>query len=120
MSRLTILARGACALVAGLALSFTAPALAQTQRISITTGGTGGVYYPLGGAMANVLSKYMPGLQATAEVTGGKAVIDLSKGDGFINKITGGLKLDTRSPTIARARRRTGTWRRGGARSPAR
>ena len=32
---------------------------------------------------------------ATAEVTGGKAVIDLSKGDGFISKITGGLKLDT-------------------------
>ena len=40
-------------------------------RISITTGGTGGVYYPLGGGMANVLSKYIPGLQATAEVTGG-------------------------------------------------
>jgi len=32
---------------------------------------------------------------ATAEVTGGKAVIDLSKGDGFISKVTGGLKLDT-------------------------
>ena len=46
-------------------------ALAQTTRISIGTGGTGGVYYPLGGGMANVLSKYVPGLQATAEVTGG-------------------------------------------------
>lgn len=43
----------------------------QPNRISITTGGTGGVYYPLGGAMANVLSKNVPGLQATAEVTGG-------------------------------------------------
>src|SRR6185369_4101849 len=41
------------------------------NRISITTGGTGGVYYPLGGGMANVLSKNVPGLQATAEVTGG-------------------------------------------------
>jgi TRAP transporter TAXI family solute receptor len=48
------------------------PAAAQQgQRISITTGGTGGVYYPLGGGMANILSKYVPGLQATAEVTGG-------------------------------------------------
>jgi TRAP transporter TAXI family solute receptor len=48
------------------------PALAQQQnRISITTGGTGGVYYPMGGGMANVLSKHVPGLQATAEVTGG-------------------------------------------------
>jgi TRAP-type uncharacterized transport system substrate-binding protein len=29
------------------------------------------VYYPLGGGMANILSKYLPGLTATAEVTGG-------------------------------------------------
>jgi TRAP transporter TAXI family solute receptor len=56
------------AAVAALAL----PAAAQQPtRISITTGGTGGVYYPLGGGMANILSKYMPGLTATAEVTGG-------------------------------------------------
>ncbi|MDP3098454.1 MAG: hypothetical protein Q8M86_10930, partial [Syntrophales bacterium] len=37
-------------------------------NISIGTGGTGGVYYPMGGGMANVLSKYVPGMQATAEV----------------------------------------------------
>ena len=43
----------------------------QAQNISIGTGGTGGVYYPLGGGMAAVLSKYVPGMQATAEVTGG-------------------------------------------------
>ena len=48
-----------------------AHASAQQSRISITTGGTGGVYYPLGGGMANILSKYVPGMQATAEVTGG-------------------------------------------------
>jgi TRAP transporter TAXI family solute receptor len=29
------------------------------------------VYYPMGGGLANVLSKYVPGMQATAEVTGG-------------------------------------------------
>ncbi|HXU41493.1 MAG TPA: TAXI family TRAP transporter solute-binding subunit [Burkholderiales bacterium] len=48
-----------------------ASTLAQAQNISIATGGTGGVYYPLGGGMAAVLSKYVSGLQATAEVTGG-------------------------------------------------
>jgi len=53
--------------IAGLALSFGASA----QNISIATGGTGGVYYPLGGGMAAVLSKHVPGMQATAEVTGG-------------------------------------------------
>src|SRR5205823_6868638 len=44
---------------------------AQAQNISIATGGTGGVYYRLGGGMAAMLSKYVPGIQATAEVTGG-------------------------------------------------
>ena len=43
----------------------------QAQNISIGTGGTGGVYYPLGGGIAAVLSKYVSGMQATAEVTGG-------------------------------------------------
>jgi uncharacterized protein len=50
---------------------FGGAALAQQKTISIGTGGTGGVYYPLGGAIANVLSKNLPGVQATAEVTGG-------------------------------------------------
>ena len=47
------------------------PFAAQAQNLSIATGGTGGVYYPLGGGMAAVLSKYVPGMSATAEVTGG-------------------------------------------------
>jgi len=54
-------------LLFGLALPFCAGA----QNISIATGGTGGVYYPMGGGMAAVLSKHVPGMQATAEVTGG-------------------------------------------------
>jgi TRAP transporter TAXI family solute receptor len=48
------------------------PAAAQEKRsFSITTGGTGGVYYPLGGGLANLLTKYVPGWSASAEVTGG-------------------------------------------------
>jgi len=57
--------RGALALLLAFA------GAAQAQNLSIATGGTGGVYYPLGGGMAAVLSKYVPGMQATAEVTGG-------------------------------------------------
>ena len=48
-----------------------ASGIAAAQNISIATGGTGGVYYPLGGGMAAALSKFVPGMQATAEVTGG-------------------------------------------------
>jgi len=56
----------------GAALALAGVAQAQEKySLSIATGGTGGVYYPLGGGMANILSKYVPGLQATAEVTGG-------------------------------------------------
>ena len=45
-------------------------ALAQTKiRLSIVTGGTGGVYYPYGGGMAALLSKHLPGVEVTAEVT---------------------------------------------------
>ncbi|MBV9347835.1 MAG: TAXI family TRAP transporter solute-binding subunit [Pseudolabrys sp.] len=46
-------------------------ALAQQKTYVIGTGGTGGVYYPIGGALANLLSKNMPNTQATAQVTGG-------------------------------------------------
>jgi len=48
------------------------PAAAQQKiMISIATGPTGGVYYPMGGGMANILSKTVPGLSATAEATAG-------------------------------------------------
>jgi hypothetical protein len=52
-----------------------APRLARAQasatQIAIATGTTGGVYYPLGGGMANLMSRNIPGLSATVEVTGG-------------------------------------------------
>ncbi len=48
----------------------TIPAEAQVKtRLSIATGGTGGVYYPLGGGMAALISKNIPNTEATAEVT---------------------------------------------------
>jgi TRAP transporter TAXI family solute receptor len=60
------------AILIGAALTLAGPGMAaESINLSIATGGTGGVYYPLGGGMANVLSKHVPGMQATAEVTGG-------------------------------------------------
>jgi TRAP transporter TAXI family solute receptor len=43
---------------------------AKTMFISIGTGGTGGVYYPYGGGLAEVWSKNIPDVKAVAEVTG--------------------------------------------------
>jgi len=63
--RKLLLALAACAAAA-------LPAAAQQKiTLSIATGPTGGVYYPMGGGMANVLTKYVPGLNATAESTAG-------------------------------------------------
>jgi TRAP transporter TAXI family solute receptor len=53
-------------LIASLALATSASA---QDRLSIATGGTGGVYYPYGGAMANILSENLDGVEVTAEAT---------------------------------------------------
>ncbi|MDI5932732.1 TAXI family TRAP transporter solute-binding subunit [Halomonas kalidii] len=47
----------------------TAP-LAAAQQLSIATGGTGGVYYPIGGGFAEIINEHLEGYEATAEVTG--------------------------------------------------
>ena len=60
--------------LAGAAGALALPALARAQaaqQMAIATGTTGGVYYPLGGALANYLSRDIPGMSATVEVTGG-------------------------------------------------
>lgn len=43
---------------------------AQRQFVSIATGGVTGVYYPLGGAMAEIISANVTGVIANAESTG--------------------------------------------------
>lgn len=60
-------------------------AVAQ-QNLSIATGGTGGVYYPYGGGMAELIGKYVPGHKAVAEVTGASVenVGLISRGDSDI------------------------------------
>ncbi len=54
----------------------------RRQFLSLGTGGTGGVYYPLGGAIASRLSVADPARQYTAEVTGGSVE--------NVNRILGG------------------------------
>ncbi|HXF52927.1 MAG TPA: TAXI family TRAP transporter solute-binding subunit [Hyphomicrobiaceae bacterium] len=99
------------ALGASLALSGS-PVLAQSQQLSIATGGTGGVYYPLGGGFANILGKEIPGVTATAQVTGGsvanlqliasgKADIAFSQVDAAWDAINGKDKFPTKLPITA-------------------
>jgi TRAP transporter TAXI family solute receptor len=59
------------------------------QQMSIATGTTGGVYYPLGGALANYLSRGIPGMSATAEVTGGSVANFQLLGAGRVGMLFG-------------------------------
>jgi uncharacterized protein len=57
--------------VAAVTVGVIAASAQQGKQLSIATGGTGGVYYPLGGGFGNILGKELPGVTATAQVTGG-------------------------------------------------
>lgn len=57
------------ALAAGCSPSGSEERQASITRLSIATGGTGGVYYPYGGGIAKIISENIPNVEATAEVT---------------------------------------------------
>jgi TRAP transporter TAXI family solute receptor len=83
INRRSVLTIGAAAASSVLA----APALAQArQRLTIATGGTGGVFFPYGGGLARILTEKMPNTQATSQVTGGSVdnVKLLHQGDADI------------------------------------
>ncbi len=70
-----------------------------TGRLSIATGGTGGVYFPLGGGLADLITENIEGYTATAEET--NASVDnmnlIGSGDSDIAFVLG----DTASDAVA-------------------
>ncbi|HEV2106736.1 MAG TPA: TAXI family TRAP transporter solute-binding subunit [Thermomicrobiales bacterium] len=68
---------------------------AQT-RLSIATGGTGGVYYPYGGGLANVLSDNLEDVQVTAEVTAASVdnMLLIDSGDADMAFVLGDTAYD--------------------------
>ncbi len=73
------------------AVALAVPVMAGTIFISIGTGGTGGVYYPYGGGLAEIWSKNVPGVRAVAEVTGASVenVKLANKGETVIGEVMG-------------------------------
>ncbi len=51
-------------------LTLAMPAGFAQMQLSIATGGTGGVYYPYGGGLAELINNHIEGRSAVAEVTG--------------------------------------------------
>ena len=81
----------------------------QAQRLSIATGGTGGVFYVYGGGMANVLTKTLPNTKVTAEATAAavdnckligarKADLAFCPGDVMYDAYVGTGKLQVQDP----------------------
>ena len=76
-------------------LLITGAALGKTQFISIGTGGTGGIYYPYGGGVAEIWTKYVKGVRAVAEVTGASVenVKLAHKGETVIGEVMGDVAV---------------------------
>jgi len=91
MKRISIIV----SLVILMAFVGTGPAFAKTQFISIGTGGTGGIYYPYGGGVAEIWSKNVTDIKAVAEVTGASVenVKLAHKGETVIGEVMGDVAV---------------------------
>ena len=71
------------------------PAIAKTTFVSIGTGGTGGIYYPYGGGVAEIWSKHVKGVKAVAEVTGASVenVKLAHKGETVVGEVMGDVAV---------------------------
>ena len=56
--------------------------------LNIGTGGTAGTYYPIGGAIAEVLNKEIPGMSASAQSTGASVANINMLSDGEVDLAT--------------------------------
>ena len=81
--------------VAAVVLLMAPPALSRTTFISIGTGGTGGIYYPYGGGVAEIWSKHVKGVKAVAEVTGASVenVKLAHKGETVVGEVMGDVAV---------------------------
>ena len=87
--------RASIVLALCLVLALAGPAAAKTTFISIGTGGTGGIYYPYGGGVAEIWSRYVKGVRAVAEVTGASVenVKLAHKGETVIGEVMGDVAI---------------------------
>jgi TRAP transporter TAXI family solute receptor len=76
-------------------LAIAGPVAAKTQFVSIGTGGTGGIYYPYGGGVAEIWSRYVKDVKAVAEVTGASVenVKLAHKGETVIGEVMGDVAV---------------------------
>ncbi|MEA3284742.1 MAG: TAXI family TRAP transporter solute-binding subunit [Synergistota bacterium] len=64
-------------MVVGVLVMSVAGAASAKTFVSLATGGTGGTYYPVGGGLADLISRHLPDVQMTGE-TGNASVANLN------------------------------------------
>ena len=77
-------------------LCFLLPFVANANNYTIGTGGQSGIYYPFGGALAQIWSKHVPGVSVKAEVTAASVenTIKVVQGDMIAGIAMGNVVLD--------------------------
>ena len=99
--------RGLALFLVGIALC--APAMAAEQFINVLTGGTSGVYYPLGVALGNNIGKAMPNVKTSVQATkasvenlnllqAGRGEIAFTLGDSLSDAWTGNEEAGFKTP----------------------
>mgnify|MGYP000229955846 CR=1 FL=1 len=74
------------AVTVALVVGATAPTGAQVRLLSLVTGGTAGVYFPLGGAMAEIWNARVPGVRVASQSSGASVanIQFLARGDAHL------------------------------------
>jgi TRAP transporter TAXI family solute receptor len=102
--------RKLCALLAGAVCAFTmAAASAETQFITVLTGGTSGVYYPMGVALSQIYSKALPDAKVSVQATkasaenlnllqAGRGEIGFTLGDALSDAWKGNAEAGFKAP----------------------
>lgn len=91
------------------AIALAAPAIAAEQFVNVLTGGTSGVYYPLGVALANVIGKAVPDVKTSVQSTkasvenlnllqAGRGEIAFTLGDSLADAWHGNAEAGFKSP----------------------
>lgn len=100
--------RGMCAL-ASVAILAAGPAQAQQQFINVLTGGTSGVYYPMGVALSQIYAKVLPNAKISVQATkasaenlnllqAGRGEVGLTLGDALSDAWKGNAEAGFNTP----------------------
>jgi len=112
---LSVLAHGRRPLAVALVAACLPTAAAPAETLSLATGNPSGIFYPLGGGIASIWTRHVPGVRIRAEVTAasvtnliqvarGESAAALTMGDAMAAAVAGSGRFPYPLPVVALAR----------------